>query len=146
MHAGEGLEARAPLRERPGHQRSALGVHEDIEGDQQRRRLLGEPAHTRGRRVDALEQIVEREVALHRHDQLPVQHEAARGHRTHRRHDVGEIALQRLARLGPEGDRLAVAEDEAAEPVPLGLVLPARARRDLVHEPRLHGRVVEAER
>ena len=54
--------------------------------------------------------------------------------------DLGEIAAERLARLGGQRDLVAVAAREAAEAVPLGLVLPALAVRQLGREQRLHRR------
>ena len=52
---------------------------------------------------------------------------AALGSCAQRRHDLGEIAAERLARLGPSSTVVAVAEGEAAEAVPFRLVLPALA-------------------
>ena len=58
----------------------------------------------------------------------------------HRRDDLGEVAGERLARLRLQLDFVAVAKREAAKAVPLGLVLPPGAGRDLVHDARLHRR------
>ena len=55
--------------------------------------------------------------------------------------ELGEVARERLPRLGHQVDLRAVAEGDAAEAVPLGLVLPRRPDRQLVDEPRLHRRV-----
>ena len=56
--------------------------------------------------------------------------------------DLGEIAPERLARLGLQLDLVAVAEGEAAEAVPLGLVLPAVALGQLGGEQGFHRRRV----
>ena len=58
-------------------------------------------------------------------------------------HDLGEITAERLARLGRQRDLVAVAPREAAEAVPLGLVLPAVAVGQLGGEQRLHRRQSE---
>ncbi len=57
--------------------------------------------------------------------------------------DLGEIAPQRLARLGAQIHLVAGAEGEAAKPVPLRLELPVRLARQLIDELRLHRLGVE---
>ena len=54
--------------------------------------------------------------------------------------DLWKIACERLSRFGRKHDFVAVAACEAAEPIPLGLVLPAVALRQFGRQERLHRR------
>src|SRR3954465_11106492 len=89
--------------------------------------------------MDALKQIVERELALDRHDDLAIQDEAFRVQIERSGDDLRKIALQVLAALGEHRDAAGIPREDAAEAVPLGLVLPLRSLRNLVDRPRLHG-------
>ena len=126
-------------RQRLVGQHGAVGVLQQIEHDQQRRRFLGELLHAARRRMDALQQRVEREHLAFGHDDLAVEHEGLGLERAHRLDHVGEIARQRLAGFRLQRDRVAVAEYEAAEAVPLRLVLPLGAGRNLIDRQGLHG-------
>jgi hypothetical protein len=80
-------------------------------------------------------------VALHRDQDLPVQHEAAGSEAAHSLHQLGKVPPERLPRLGADLHLVPVAEDEASEAVPLRLVLPTVAARDLRRGGRLHRRI-----
>ena len=99
---------------------------EQVEGDEARRRLLGEHADARLGGVDPLAERVEVLAALvvEQHD-LAVEHVAALGER-----QLGEVARHRLAAARLQVDLAAVDEGERAEAVPLGLVDPAVAERE----------------
>jgi hypothetical protein len=88
--------------------------------------------------MDALKQIVERELALDRHDDLAIQGEAFRVQIERSGDDLRKIALQVLAALGDHRDVAGIPREDATEAVPLGLVLPLRSLRNLVDRPRLH--------
>jgi hypothetical protein len=142
----EGLEEPPPLAERPRHERAARRVHQQVEDDEHRRPLSSEPLDPARGGMDALEQVVEGEAPVHRHHDLAVEHEGARGERAQMLDHLREVAGERLPALGLQLDPLSIAEGQAAEAVPLGLVLPARAGWYLLDEPRLHRRVGRAER
>src|SRR6201994_2679334 len=89
--------------------------------------------------VDALKQIVERELALDRNDDLAIQYEAFCVQIERSGGDLRKIALQVLAAFGEHCDVAGIAREDATEAVPLGLVLPLRSLRNLVDRPRLHG-------
>ena len=99
---------------------------EQVEGDEARRRLLGEHVDARLGGVDALAERVEVLAALvvEEHD-LAVEHVAAR-----REAQLGEVARQRLAVARLQVDVAAVDEGDGAEAVPLGLVHPAVSGRE----------------
>src|SRR4051794_13372169 len=91
--------------------------------------------------MDAQEQLVERELAVLRHDDLTVEHEALRADAAKRLDEIREVAREGLSRLGHHIDLVAVAKGETAEAIPLRLVLPGRAGRQAVDELRLHRRI-----
>jgi hypothetical protein len=140
LRGGELLQQRPALAQRPLDQRLAARIGEQIERDHQRRRLLRQPLDPARRRMDALEQGVERERPAVRHDDLAVEHEALGAQRLGGGDDLGEIAGERLAGFRLQLDLGAVAEHQAAEAVPFRLVLPLRPGRDLVDRERLHRR------
>ena len=80
--------------------------------------------HAALRRMDALQQRVEGERAVVRHDDLAIEHEFLRLQRASGVDQFGKIARQRLAGFRLQLDLVAVAEDEAAKAVPFRLVLP----------------------
>ncbi len=100
---------------------------EQVEQHQFRGRFLGQLADPAFGRVEAQLKRVERQHVADRDDQLTVEQEAIVLQRVEQFDDLGEIARQRLARLGGQRDLGAVAAREAAEAVPLGLELPAVA-------------------
>src|SRR5262249_17581936 len=86
------------------------------------------------------QQCVERERAVARHHDLAVEHEFVGWQRPHRLDQLGEIAGERLTRLRLQVDARPTAIDQAAEAVPLRLVLPLRTGWNLVDRLSLHGR------
>ncbi len=76
--ARERLQPLAALRQRLVDQRRAVGVGQQIEHDQQRRRLRRELLHAARRRMNALQQRVERERPAVGHHDLAVEHEVLR--------------------------------------------------------------------
>ena len=97
-------------------------------------------------RMDALEEIVEREGAALRHDDLAVEHEAPGLEGGRGRDQFGKIARQRLAGFRLQFDTVTVAEEKTAEAVPFRLVLPVLALRDRVHGQGFHRREGSFER
>ena len=121
------LEAVAALGLRQLQQR-LVAVRQQVEGDEARRRLLGEHVDARLGGVDALAERVEVLPAVGvEEDDLPVEHVAAL-----REGQFREIAAQRLPAARLQVYVRAVDEGERAESVPLGFVDPARARRQLL--------------
>src|SRR5436305_1054039 len=85
-------------------------------------------------------QFVEDQCDLHRDGQLAIENKAFRADSLKRVHDVREIARQRLAGFRLQENFVTVAKRDAAEPVPLRLVLPLIADRNFLDGPRLHRR------
>ena len=111
-----------------GEERLVL-VGQQVEGHERGRRLLAQASHAGGGRVDALPEEVELLHAVDLDDDLAVDHEAGVGEGQHVLDDLGEVAVQGLAVAALEEDLVAVAEDQRAKAVPLGLVAPALALR-----------------
>src|SRR5664279_3156508 len=103
--------------------------------------LLGEHLYPARRWMDAQQQLVERQQLPQRNHDLAIQHEALGVDGLHRLDDVREVAPERLPQLRHEIHLRAIAKGDAAKAVPLGLVLPLRAERELSDLPRLHRRV-----
>ena len=112
---------RAPLLEGAGAE-VLVSQGEQIEGHERGRRLLGELPDARGRGVDAVEQGVEVEPPRSGDDHLAVHHAARRERRLEWLDQLGEVAGQRLLVPAAQLDRVAVAEDDGPEAVPLRLV------------------------
>jgi hypothetical protein len=87
-----------------------------------------------------LEQIVERERSVLRHDDLAIEDEVISLQAERRLDQIGKIARQWAAGLGLKNDLASIAKDEAAKAVPFGLVQPAVSGRDRVDRERLHWR------
>ena len=136
----EFFQPRPPLAQRKIDERMTLVVREQVECDEQARRLFGELAHAARGRMNALEQRVEREGVAFRNHDLAVEHELLRLQLADRLGYFREIARQRLAGFRLQLDRVAVAKREAAKSVPFRLVLPLRPARDFADGHRLHGR------
>jgi hypothetical protein len=83
--------------------------------------------------VDALQQRLEVELVAGRDDDLRVHHAALRQLLLHRGHDLGEVAGHRPLVAAAQLDLVAVAEDDAAEAVPLRLVEEAGAGGHVLH-------------
>jgi hypothetical protein len=104
----------------PGRER------EHVEGDEARRRLLGEHVDARLGGVDALaEQVEVRLAVLAEDDDLAVEDAAALG----QAHELREVAREVAAVARLQVGLAAVAERDAAVAVPLRLVDPVVARR-----------------
>ena len=85
----------------------------------------------RGSRRDEGAAAARRKRARRRgHHDLAIEHEFLGSQRAHLLDHVGKVACQRLAGLGLKVDVVAVAKCQAAEAVPLRLVLPLRSRRE----------------
>ncbi len=96
--------------------------------------------------MDAQEEMIECEVSLVFHDDLAIEHESPSAQGKQGFHQLGEVAFQRLARLGLQADLVAIPERDAAEAIPLGFVLRFPAPRQLVSGLGLHRRVGKAKR
>ena len=115
------VEGGPALGQGPLHQR-LVAQGEQVEGDQHGRGLGGQEVHPGGGRVDALEEGLEVEAGPAGDDDLAVDHATRRQLGPGRLHHLGEVAGQRPLLAAAQLDLVAVAEDHAAEPVPLGLV------------------------
>ncbi len=121
------LERRSALREGLLEQHLIL-AREQVEGDVGGGRLEREPLDPRGRRMDPLAERVEVLAAVAvAHDDLAVEHVAARGER-----ELGEVAPERLAVARLQEHLIAVDEREAAEAVELDLVAVVLTARQLL--------------
>ena len=100
-----------------------LPLGEQVEGPEQRRRLLGEHPHPRLGRVEAVLERVELLAAVGVEDhQLAIEHVAAG-----RELELGEVATQRLARSRLKEEVVAVDERQHPKAVELRLVHPLLA-------------------
>jgi hypothetical protein len=84
--------------------------------------------------MDAEQERLEVEHALLRDHDLAVEHALLGQLLAQRRFELDEIAIERLELAALDVDRVSVLEHERAEAVPLGLVEPLRARRDVGRE------------
>ena len=88
--------------------------------------LRGKSADAALRGVDALQQLIEVQLAEDRHDDFAIRNEPRWIQVAKCLHELGEDLAERLLGLRLQFDRVAVAKGKAAEAIPLGLVLPAR--------------------
>ncbi len=128
------FEARAALAEGRLHQ--VVGAFaEHIEGDERRRRLFGQHPDARFRRVDAQLEGFEFEAVLAQDDDFAIEHARAGQRRRQRLDQLGEVAPERFQVARLEVGRVRTVEgDDAAEAIPLRLIEPAIAVRDLRRE------------
>ena len=131
-------QLRAPLLERPLVHRLAV-PEQQVEGDEDRRDLGGEPADAALGRVQPHLHRVEVEHAVARDHDLAVERGVGR-EQLAERPQLGEVAQQRPLVARPERELAAVVLEHAAEAVPLRLVLPALAGGQLADELGLHRR------
>ena len=137
------LEQAATLGERSIAE--VVGIErEQVPRDERRRRLAPEHGDPRRGGVDPLEERVEVEHDRRagrgspRDDDLAVDHASLRQAADERLGQLGEVAVERLQVPALDEGRGTVAEDDGAEPVPLGLVQPPGAVRDLAGRRREH--------
>ena len=134
LRAGEHrLEPRPPIAERRLAQR-LVAEREQVEGDVGRRYLHRQLVHARLGGMLAQLQRVEVETAFVRDDELAVEHDAFGELREQRLAKLGEVAQQRLAVPALQIEVVTVAEDDAAEAVPLRLVRHQAGGRQLARE------------
>src|SRR5207237_5410577 len=112
---------------------------QEVEDDVLRRDLRRELADAALGRVQSHLHGVEVEVPLALDDDLAVERRVRRQGLAERP-ELREVAEQRTLVAAPERELAAVVLEHAAEAVPLRLVLPAVARRELLHELGLHRR------
>src|SRR5512142_2960785 len=91
--------------------------------------------------MNAHQQVVEFNVAVPQNDDLAIKDELLLRQCGHGSHNLGKVSAQWLPCFGLQRDFAAVAKHETAKAVPLGLVLPSLAARDLIDELRFHGRI-----
>src|SRR4051812_9738862 len=99
MGFGEPFEFCSTVLQRMLHQRGATLVDKKVENDVERGRLLRELADPALRRVNALEQVIERKFAFDWHDDLAVEDELPGLQRRDGFDDFRKISAQRLARF-----------------------------------------------
>ena len=121
-------------------------INEQVEDDVQRRMLAGQFLHATRRRMNAHQQLVERQHVAFRHDELAVENRPRRFERKQRLDDLRKIAIERLSRLRAKLDARAIPERQAAEAIPFGLVLPLRAFGKARDELRFHCGVIGRKR
>src|SRR5262249_58856726 len=138
----EGLETPPALAKRQLHEHPPAAIHEEVEDHELSGMLEGELLYAARRRVNTLEQIVEGEATVHRHDDLAVEHESPSVHRAKRLRHLREVAGERLTGFGLELDRAALTEGDAAKSIPLWLGGPLLPLGYPLDAPRLHRRVV----
>ena len=130
------LEGRPPIGERRAPVLDPV-PDEHVEGDEARRDLRGELANPALRRVEPRLHRVEVEDAVADDHDLAVEARAGR-EQLAERHELGEVAEERPRVPRPEAKLAGGVLEEAAEAVPLRLVLPLVAVRQLTHELGFH--------
>src|SRR4029079_59879 len=140
LRSGQGLlEAAPPLLEREGTE-VLVTDRQQVEGHERCRRLLGQLLVPRGGGVDAVEQRIEVEPPRTGDDDLAIHHAALGERGAEGAEDLREVAGHRPLVPAPELHALAVAKDDGAEAVPLGLVDDVARRRELADQLREHRR------
>ena len=122
-------------------QRLSLPVHQDIKAHYGYRSFGGQLADAGLSRMNAHEQLIEGEVSVRTNDNFAIKDETARGQFAKRSNQFGKVPAERLPGFGLQQDIILVAECEAAEAVPLGLVKPARTRGNFGNGFGLRGRI-----
>jgi hypothetical protein len=142
----EAFQLAATFRQRHSGQCAAIGIDQKVEHDEQRRRFRRQALHAAHRRMNPLQQRIERERTAGRDRELAVEHEFPRLERPQRRHEIGKIPRHQPARFRLDLDLCAVAERQRAKAVPLRLVLPLLADRNRIDGERLHRQERQRER
>jgi hypothetical protein len=116
-----------------------VAEREQVEGHERSRSLRREQLHPRRRGMDPEQQRLEVEPrAPHDHD-LSVEDAPLRQRGEERVDELREVTVHRLEVAALEHHLAPVAEDDGAEPVPLGLEQPLVARGQRVGGLRQHG-------
>ena len=136
----KGLQRGTPLAERLGEQLFVFRVRQQIECDKQPRRFLRQFFDAARGGVNPLQQIVERKRLAARHHDFAVEQEIGRLQSSRGIDQLGEVAGEVLARFRAQLDLVASAGEQAAEAVPLRLVLPLASARNRIDGTRLHRR------
>lgn len=109
-----------------GHSHEVFVVDsEHVPGDERRRRFLSEHGHSRRRRVDAQEWLLEFEAGVAGDDGLAVEDAALRQVRPERLGQFRKVAIKGFAVAALREDLVSVTEHERTEAVPFGLEQPA---------------------
>ena len=138
--AGESLKQFSSVGERQFREAFAVFSGQQVEYNQHRWCFSSEALHATLRRVNTLQQVVERKSPSLWHDNFTVEHETLRLQRSNRRNQFRKIAGERLAGFRLQFDLSVVAKYQAAEAVPFRLVLPVLALWNLVHGQGFHRR------
>jgi hypothetical protein len=126
--AEDGFQAPAALALWNGSE-VLVAERQQVPGDEARRRLFGEHLHARRCRVDPKQERLEVERAVAGDDDLPVEHTSVREIGSQGFGELREVAVERLEVTRLRVDAVAVAEDEGAKAIPLGLEQPAVVAR-----------------
>src|SRR5205823_6238549 len=127
------LQRHPPCGERTGNERFAPSIDQKNKDHVGRRRFLGQALNAAGGGMNALQERVKIQASAAADDNFSVQYKFVRGQNTQRGSDFREITRERLASLGLQDDLIALAESQAAEAVPLGLIKPARFARQFFY-------------
>jgi hypothetical protein len=90
--------------------------------------------------MDALQQIIEGKALAARHGDLAIDHELLRFEIGEYLNQFREVARERLLRLGPQRDLVALLRHDAPEAIPFRFILPLLTFRNRAYRPRLHRR------
>ncbi len=99
-------------------------IDENVEQDEDRRRLLREALDARLGRMNAGEERIERERGVSNDRKLPIEDETSLGKLFEEAHGLREIAANRLSRFRLEIDLASGSKGEAPKTVPFRLELP----------------------
>src|SRR5258708_9963933 len=103
---------------------------QDVEGDEPGRRGRAEHLDPGIRRVDPLLEGAEVQAVFGHDDDLAVEDDLLLAQAAQGGQELGKVARHRAGAAADQLDAVAVAENEGAKSVPLGLVLPAVALRN----------------
>jgi hypothetical protein len=129
------VQRRRGIRQQRLQQHAALGLRQrqgraavrrqDVERDEARGRIPGQPLHARGRGMQSLLQRVEVQAAGRRDHDLAVEDAARRQLLDQGVLELREVAVQRLEVAALQQEAVRVAESQRAKAVPLGFELEA---------------------
>src|SRR6185437_4474864 len=140
---GEMLERGAALIERRIDERLAARIDEQIENHVDGGMRPRERLHAACSGMNAHQQFIERRRVAFGYDELAIENAARDGQCLQRGDNLGEIALEWLARFRSQMDIGAVPKRQTTEAVPFRLVSPLRSLRQGVDRLRFHRRIVE---
>ena len=139
----ERLQRFSAVSQRTIDKRVPRFIYEKIKDHKLRWSFTGKALDSRFGRMNSLEQFVKREIAVERHNDLPVEDKIFRAKLVHSFDDLREIATKRLPGFRTNFNDVCVTEYQRAEAVPLWLELPVGTVGNSQSAFGLHRRIVK---